>query len=336
MRIAGHRAATRFGRWLRSRFGTHALILGYHRIDGTQWDPFDLATSEERFAEHLESLRRLATPVSLDELVRGMQEASLPPRAVAVTFDDGYAETLYRAKPLLERFEVPATVFVASGYLGREFWWDELARLVGCARFLPDRLSLPINGETVELELGPTRSAAASDETQRHRTAVTRSLYRLLRGLSSETRGRAIAQLWEGVGGAGSGRPEHRGLEPSELQELARGEMISVGSHTVSHPGLTELPEPEVRRELADSKEKLEQLLDRPVAGFSYPNGLLTADTVTAVTACGYSYACTSRGDVARRQTSLHELPRFWPGNWEPSRFDSWLQRWLSRGGGVV
>ena len=108
------------------------LILMYHRIADEPFDPWGNAVSPAHFKEHLEILRRTRQPLSLTEFVRGLEAGTLPNDAVALTFDDGYVDNLVGGKPHLAAAGVPATVFLATGYLGRlgEFWWDELARVV--------------------------------------------------------------------------------------------------------------------------------------------------------------------------------------------------------------
>jgi peptidoglycan/xylan/chitin deacetylase (PgdA/CDA1 family) len=120
----------RAGRWLLERRGAVAILL-YHRVAELESDPQQLAVTPARFEEHLRVLRAACTPVALADVPRLLRARKLPKRPVAVTFDDGYRDNLHEAKPLLERHGVPATVFVASGYVGRgtEFWWDELERL---------------------------------------------------------------------------------------------------------------------------------------------------------------------------------------------------------------
>ena len=127
MRMPGVKTLRQSARWLRSRFSGGALILGYHRVAKVDSDSHGLCVSPQHFAEQLEALRRLARPVALHELVRGLQTGTLPRRAVALTFDDGYLDVLQQAYPLLEAYQVPATVFVVSDYLGRQFWWDTIA-----------------------------------------------------------------------------------------------------------------------------------------------------------------------------------------------------------------
>lgn len=112
--------------WLRrtrARILPGAAILGYHSIsDGD--DPLGLAVSPSRFAEHLEVVARRARPMRLDALARALRDGRIPARAVAVTFDDGYADLLHVAAPLLERYDVPATAFVTTGSPGCAFPWD--------------------------------------------------------------------------------------------------------------------------------------------------------------------------------------------------------------------
>jgi peptidoglycan/xylan/chitin deacetylase (PgdA/CDA1 family) len=130
MRIPGRKTAVKARRWLKSRLKARAMIIGYHRVVNSTSDVFDICVSPENFAQHMEILQRNYRPISLNQMVSELLTNTLPHKSVAVTFDDGYADNLSNAKPLLERFEVPAAVFVSPGNLGQEFWWDELERMV--------------------------------------------------------------------------------------------------------------------------------------------------------------------------------------------------------------
>src|SRR5262245_38128283 len=120
------------GKWLQKRLAARAVILMYHRIADVPLAPWSMCVAPEHFAAHLLMLRQYAIPMSLNQLAHAYHAGNLPQRAVAITFDDGYADNLHHAKPLLERYGIPATVFVTTGYVGstREFWWDELERVL--------------------------------------------------------------------------------------------------------------------------------------------------------------------------------------------------------------
>ena len=122
---------------------------------------------------------------------------------MAITFDDGYADNLYTAKALLERYNIPATVFLTAGFIGqdREFWWDELDRLLLHPGTLPETLHLSINGRSYQWELGEAahysplayerqRSWKAWEDAPDSRQALYRSLYGLLQPLSADERRR--------------------------------------------------------------------------------------------------------------------------------------------------
>ena len=185
----------------------------YHRIGDPGCDPWGLAVSPERFAEHLNVLRRNARPIGLRRLAKELGEGTLKPGAVAVTFDDGYANNLYEAKPLLEHHEVPATVFVTSGMVGREreFWWDELEAILIASRELPQTLRLEIEGKTHEwgpIEfagdiLKQCRSHQAQGRWKRQpisRQAVYFSVWEKLKPLSPLTREKVLDDIraWAG------------------------------------------------------------------------------------------------------------------------------------------
>lgn len=109
--------------------GRGAILL-YHRVAEMGQDPWRLGVSPERFAEHMELLADSFRPMTLAELVARARRRSIPAGAVAVTFDDGYVDNLEEGAPALEGSGVPATVFIATGYVGRAaFWWDEIDAL---------------------------------------------------------------------------------------------------------------------------------------------------------------------------------------------------------------
>ena len=121
-----------------------AGVLLYHRVIVTSSDPWGLNVSPRHFAEHLEVLRAQWQPIPLNDLVRNMSHGLLSDLQVAVTFDDGYADNLYEVVPALERFDVQATFFVTSGRSSpnREFWWDQLGRVLLQPGELPRWLTL--------------------------------------------------------------------------------------------------------------------------------------------------------------------------------------------------
>jgi peptidoglycan/xylan/chitin deacetylase (PgdA/CDA1 family) len=323
MRLPGLRRVRLTARWVRSRFVDGALILGYHRIAEYLHDPFGICVTPQHFSEQMEILSQNAGAISLQELVHDLEERTLPKRAVAVTFDDGYADTLYQAKPLLERYQIPATVFVASGYLDRQFWWDELERLLYTPADLPAQLSLTLNACAREWVLGPDASLHT-----RERTLL--SLCDSFRPLPEEERQEAMSQVRRWVGLVPRDMSRARCLRSDELEELAAGEFVDIGAHTVTHPILTGLSKSRQRAEIEGGRAALEQILGQLVSSFSYPNGSVSADTLCMVKETGFDLACASTNDVAWRGSDRFQLPRFWVQDWGGEAFSQWLTRWLN------
>ena len=135
-------------------FVPRAIMLLYHRVTELESDPQLLSVSRKHFAEHLEVVRKVGEPARLIALVSFDGKAGRP--RVVLTFDDGYADNLHHAKPLLEGYDVPATVFVASNYVKfqNEFWQDELDKIFLQPGEVPKTLQLDINGRSYDFELG--------------------------------------------------------------------------------------------------------------------------------------------------------------------------------------
>ena len=95
------------------------VILMYHRVAVPRVDPWDLAVHPDHFADQLAVLRTSRRPLALSEFVDRARRGSLPGDAVAITFDDGYADTLRQARPRLAAAGVPATLFLATAFVGQ-------------------------------------------------------------------------------------------------------------------------------------------------------------------------------------------------------------------------
>lgn len=321
------------------------LILLYHRVAKLKTDPWGLAVPPGHFEEHLEVLGEHASPMQLGELSRALRDGRVPERSVVVTFDDGYLDNLRNAKPLLARYGVPATVFVASGFIGqkREFWWDELDRLVLQPGTLPERVQLSVGGKTYEWELGETAEYTKEDfrshrgwkawsESQTPRQRLYTSLYDLLRPLSAGERRRKFAEVrsWR-IGDPGR-RPRHRPLSVEEIGRLREGGLVEIGAHTVNHPLLSDLPLATQRQEILESKIRLEEILGHPVSSFSYPYGKpqdYAPETVEIVRQAGFACACSTIVDVVRRTSDPYQLPRVWVRNCSGERLANQIGRWF-------
>jgi peptidoglycan/xylan/chitin deacetylase (PgdA/CDA1 family) len=285
------------------------VILLYHRIAEASSDPWGLCVSPGHFTEHLEVLRRHARPLPLATVQREITDGPGGAGCVAITFDDGYADNLLAGAPLLSRFDVPATVFVTTGYTGRprEFWWDALDRIFLQPGALPAVLEATIGASSYRVDLGAVahytpeeaqrlrgwRAYAAEPPTARH--AAFLSTWERMVNLRDAEQWQWLDALGERTGvDVLTARPTYRSLTGEEIVALANGGPIEIGAHTVTHPALPLFPEAEQAAEIRDSRRTLELLLDRPVRGFAYPYGRYSPATVHHVRAAGFTYACAA------------------------------------------
>jgi peptidoglycan/xylan/chitin deacetylase (PgdA/CDA1 family) len=314
MRVPGAKLMRHSVHWLLSRFQPGALILGYHSISDARSDPHSLHVPISHFVEQLEVLCRRARPMQLHQLLTGLYSRNLPKRAVAITFDDGYADMLHLVLPLLERFEVPATVFVTTGYLGREFWWHELDRLL--LRWAAAPQPLP---------------KWVSTGVKHNHERIYRCYYDHVAGLGPEEREAALAQLRTWAGADPNQAPVYRCLDAREVTQLAQSDLITVGAHSVTHPMLAAQPIEQQRWEIQESRAHLQALTTRSVTFFSYPHGSASAASRRLLAEADFVGACGSSGTVASSGSDPFELPRYWVPNWDGDKFGQWLDRWLCR-----
>jgi peptidoglycan/xylan/chitin deacetylase (PgdA/CDA1 family) len=315
------------------------MILVYHRVADSKIDPWVLGVSPTNFAQQLQVLTTIANPVSLQQLVSAKSDRDLPPRPVCITFDDGYADNLYAAKPALEAYGVPGTVFVTPGYLNvpEDLWWDELAKLVLDPATGQQEVGLSLNGQHYAYVFPPGAGDAEANNKWRAwetapgpRQQAYVALYGMLLKMSDAEREGALEQLRRGAAPYAD-RRQHRCLTDEELRELASGDLVEIGAHTLTHPVLSELPLDQQQHEIGGSKRRLEALTGKPITSFAYPYGKknhYTRETVETVRANGFDCACSNFGGLVTRSSNRFTLPRFQPMNWDGDQFASVVEAW--------
>jgi peptidoglycan/xylan/chitin deacetylase (PgdA/CDA1 family) len=328
----------------KQRIKPRGLILMYHRVAEEEVDPWRLCVTPTNFEKHLEVLRSTrARVMHLRDLARGLRSGRVPVHSVVITFDDGYVDNLMHARPLLEKYEAPATVFVASGYLGsdEEFWWDSLERVFLAANELPSSLEMVIGGEQKRWTLGED-AVWTFEERRRHgdwrpynapmnqRQRLYQDIRRLMMSLTSSDRARVTHELLAWAGVSKSARPARRPMDEQQLRSLASGDLVSIGAHSISHPELARLSGEEQEHELRASKQRLEEVLEGGIDALAYPHGSCTAETKKIARNLGYDFACGTQRRVVDRGADLYQLPRIGVHDVPTAEFRSLLGEFLA------
>lgn len=323
---------------------SRGVILMYHRVADVLSDPWQLAVSPKNFEEQMKVLQKYGNCMELKEMAKKLEKGKQLEKAIAITFDDGYADNYLNAKPLLEKYNIPATIFVSSSFLGKdtEYWWDDLDRILLQPGDLPEELSLNINGKEYNWKLNGFRKYTEEESrnyqswlsweaspTYRHH--LYNEIWHLLSPESDEERRNVLKQMITWAGLEPEGRPENIPLSVEQLQKLVSGGLIEVGGHTVSHPKLSSKTLDIQKQEILQGKIFLEDVLGISIETFSYPFGDFTKETIPLVKESGFSCACTTVSDIVRKETSAYELPRFEVINWDGETFERKLHKWLHK-----
>ncbi|MGI8504173.1 MAG: polysaccharide deacetylase family protein [Hassallia sp.] len=327
MRIPGSGKLKRIARRVRNRIAPGGLILMYHRVTEIESDPWKLCVSPAHFAEHLQVLQKLGCAVRLQQLNQTLKNGKRPHRQVVITFDDGYTDNLYNAKPLLEQYEIPATIFLTTGYMQqkREFWSDELDRILLQPGTLPEVLSLNINGTSYEWKTSNNLDVKHANEHH----SLYYSLYELIYPLPTQERSHLLDQLLLWANKEPELRPTHRMMTMKELSNLQPGNIIEVGAHTVTHPFLATISPEAQLHEIQENKAQLEEIFGHAIESFAYPHGNYNSETSEIVRQAGFTCACTTNANIVGKNSDRFQLPRFAVENWDGEEFAKQLSKWF-------
>ncbi len=272
--------------WRRGR----VPVLMYHRVHP---DPHVLSVSPESFEAQVRFLKEYAHPVTLSEVVDARRRGlGLPPRSVALTFDDGYQDNYVHAYPILRRYEVPATFFVTTGMVQarRHFWWDRVQQGMkpsdAVARAWP-AIAPALAGRDRASQIGIVTETLKQVPTHAARDLIDAICHPLVPTDD-------VTMTWDQI-------------------RLMAADGMEIGSHTVTHPILSMQAPEEAAWEVRQSKLTLERELGLPIRHFAYPNGRscdFSRDVIAHLEDAGYQSACSTMEGVVTRRSEMYALER--------------------------
>jgi peptidoglycan/xylan/chitin deacetylase (PgdA/CDA1 family)/CelD/BcsL family acetyltransferase involved in cellulose biosynthesis len=278
-------------------------ILYYHRVNDDA-DPFFPAMSTARFEREMAYLARNYKVVSLAEMLDRL-DAGSPTNLVAITFDDGYQDNYRNAFPILQRYGLPATIFLTTGGIdSREPLWFE-------------RLALAFKRterESLDLEADFPRRLWL--RTPAERLESNNQTFRLLKNLPDEERRVRLGEILTRLGAYGCERDDKM-LTWDQVRYM-RARRIDFGGHTVTHPFISKSNHDNVAWEVSECKRRIEEELQAPATFFAYPNGREDDFNIwnkELVRGAGYRAALTTIWGLNYRSTDRMALKR--GGPWE-------------------
>ncbi len=280
-------------------------IVTYHRLFAEP-DPFyGYGIPVSLFEAHLQFFRQCCTVLSLDDAITCVTgDRPLPRRGVVITFDDGYRDVFTRAWPLLKRYRLPATLFVAVDAVERGLIWPDVVRHAV-------RQTAQTEVRLEHLGSGVGTLPLASEAQRLH---AVRQLDARLRAVSNDVKERALDELTMTLLGVPRMSLTLPGLMLS-WEEIRRmhAEGLGIGAHSMTHPVLARLSEAEAAHEIARSGAIVSERLGEPVFHFCYPFG--GSEAVGPVhyrlaEAAGFRSACTTSPGANRRDVDQFALKR--------------------------
>lgn len=308
----------------RARGAGRLCILSYHRILAVPDPLIDSDPDLDTFRWQMRLLAECFNVLPLHDAVEMMEKDRMPPRAVAITFDDGYRSFHELALPVLVEHNLPSTVFVTTGHMhDKSSMWNDM--ILEAVRRLPP---VPLDVGLLGLEDLGVRELPMRTYDDRRRTAYL--LTERCKYLAPHERAAFTGKLQRL---ADVPLKEDLMLSADMLRSM-RQQQVEIGGHTVSHPILARIGDDDARREIVDNKRELEAIIGAPLRMFAYPNGKRRADYTPAhvriLEEAGYSAAFNTETGAATRKHPRFELPRARPWDATPLMFATRLLRWLA------
>lgn len=273
-------------------------ILMYHRIID---QPFVAGLAPDRFERQMAYLAKHYRVIPVEQLVNELRERAVKPYTISLTFDDGHFDFYTTTWPILKKYKLPATLYLATGFVSNDCWlWPDYLRYI------------LLHSKKESIQLPGYGSFSLTPDTVLKTWSDLGDA-----GLKMDKQGRKqfLDELEQAAGIRVPPAPEppFAPVNWDQVREM-QSEGLNIGSHTVSHPILSKLPEAEIAEELGESYKRISEELGKPPKGICYPNGLvkdINTEVISKAQALGYEYgllACDTALDI-KEPMLLGRLP---------------------------
>lgn len=313
---------------VKRKYAQRCVVLMYHRITDVNIDPWDLTVSPENFEAHLQVLKDYnIVPISDLWTAVSPKRNHLPRKMAAITFDDGYIDNYLNAKPLLEKYNLPASFFIATDAVEKqkEFWWDALERICLQTKQLPSELSFE-KPELVSWKIG------IPDQKKTDRLSPLNLYFKLcemVRKMPSDKQEALIGRLQTWSQNT-EDRAGYLTMKRKELLNLKSNPLFTLGAHTVTHPFLPNFSYDYQKKEIQNSVNFLEDLTGDKVEYLAYPHGGYNRLTLDILSQLNIKLAFTTDAWCFTHKMHAYTVPRFQVKNWDSDRFAFELKNWMN------
>ena len=283
-------------------------VLLYHRVFKPTIDSQLLSVYPENFEQHLIFLKENYELISTQTLKERIITKNLTNRSVCLTFDDGYFDNFSEALPILEKYQIPATIFVCTGNIGteNEFWWDMLENLLlsNKEKYLTWNALSDVRDEVLDRYL---------------------NLQEGLKTLNVHDR----MAIFQQFGYNQEPRKNYRSLNSEELKKLESSPLITLGSHTQNHYSLGKIEFATAQEEICTSTREIRNHTTSRHLPFSYPFGGSSdcrEDLEEVFANEGIDAVFLNQFGIANHDTNIREIPRVLVRNLNQSEFKTHLE----------
>jgi peptidoglycan/xylan/chitin deacetylase (PgdA/CDA1 family) len=295
-------------------------VLIFHRVHAQRDELFPAEPNAAEFELRMRWIANCFHVLPLAEALNCLREHRLPARALAITFDDGYADNHDVALPILRKLGLHATFFIATGFLnGGRMFNDSLIETVRRA-----------SGEHLDASMVGLNKLPLNNPAQRR--AAIDALIGKIKYLPMAQRLDAVAQI---AAAAGVRLPDDLMMSSAQVRALHQAGM-GIGAHTVHHPILARAETNEAKDEIVAGRAALQDIIGERVGLFAYPNGRPDLDYrrqhVELVRELGFDAAVSTAMGAMSAADDFYQVPRFTPWNWHRMRASLLMARNLLSG----
>lgn len=317
------------------------VVLAYHRIDQVDADPWRINVTPKNFCDHLSVMKSKFDVIDFSEFKKQLDIGIVKDSQILITFDDAYSDNYRNAMPLLEKYNLPATFFVPTSYVGRngEFWNDILVEIILHAKKLPKHIC--INTKNVKFDYDVQKLILSDSDSRdndhwkvgqkmpNERCKLYLKIWEVLRPLEQSEIDVAIDQLklllpkqyWE--------NKLNFPMNFDELKNISENELFDIGMHTDTHISLSNHSFKIQSDEIIGCKNQLEKELCIKMDSIAYPYGDFNDVTLTVLNNHTNIYGFTCEKRTISAKTPKLKLGRFQPLNVDGKVFEKQLKNWF-------